>query len=403
MPQPAPIRPPPSRPRRVMMAWEQGLGFGHTTRLRLLADPLQARGIEVVAVVRDLALARPLREAGIRLRQAPPWAAPAPQPGDEVPASATLTDALATFGLRDPDSVRPVLAGWRTILDEEQPDLVVCDYAPLATCAARGRARILQTGSAVYLPPAHLEALPLLHDFAPPRHADATLLDHLNRCLVAERLPRLERIGDLFGGDDCFVSSFPLLDPYVDLRKRDADGPILTGTWQPQRPDASGLFAYLHPDVATRPAVRACLKALGPRLEIYVPDIPGALRTELEEAGARLHLRPAAIGPTLAGVRMIVHQGNAGVATDALLAGIPQFAMGLHVEHHLNASALTAAGLGRHVNLFDPACRLEADDVLAVLADADMAMLATAAAEMHRPLLAPAPLDRLVARSLALL
>lgn len=403
MPQHDPMRSLSSRPRRVMMAWEQGLGFGHTTRLRLLAEPLRAQGVEVVAVVRDLALARPLREAGIRLRQAPPWAAPAPQAGDEVPASATLTDALAAFGLRDADSVRPVLAGWRAILDEEQPDLVVCDYAPLATCAARGRARILQTGSAVYLPPAHLEALPLLHDFAPPRHDDAALFDHLNRCLAAEDLPRMQRIGDLFGGDDCFIASFPLLDPYVDLRRRDADGPILTGSWQPQRPDAAGIFAYLHPDVATRPAVLACLKALGPLLEIYVPDMPPALREELEQAGARLHLRPAPIGATLAGVRMIVHQGNAGVATDALLAGIPQFAMGLHVEHHLNASALTAAGLGRHVNLFDPASRLAADDLLAVLADADMAMLATAAAEMHRPLLARSPLELLVARSLALL
>ncbi|WP_238122492.1 MULTISPECIES: hypothetical protein [unclassified Xanthobacter] len=392
-----------TRPRRVMLAWEQGRGFGHTTRLRVLAEPLMARGIEVVAVVRDLALARPLRDAGVRLIEGPPWAPPAPQPGDDVPASATITDALAAFGLRDPDSVRPVLARWRALLTAERPDLVVCDYAPLATCAARGFAPILQTGSAVFMPPAHLERMPLLHDFAPPRHGDAALCDTLNRCLRAEGLPPLDRIGDLFGGSACFVASFPLLDPYVDLRGRDADGPLLTGDWQPQQPTAAGIFAYLHPDVASLPQVLAMLRALGPRLEMHIPLVRAPLQAALEEAGARVHVQPVAIGPTLARARMILHQGNAGVATDALLAGIPQFSMGQHIEHHLNGSALTAAGVGRHVNLFDPACRISADDVLTVLHDDDMALLAGAAATMHRPLLNPSPRARLLATCLALL
>lgn len=394
---------PGARRRRVLLAWEQGRGFGHTTRLALIAAALRHAGLDVVAAVRDLTLAAPLVRAGVPLVPAPAWARPAPRPGDDIPASATLTDALAHFGLRDPASVRPALAGWRVILDHARPDLVICDYAPLATLAARGRTRVIQAANAFCLPPAHLHAMPLFHTYAPPRHTDAELLAVLNRCLEQEGLRPMERIGELFGGDDAFVASFALLDPFADLRPAPAEGPLTTAPPRPPEPGADGIFAYLHPETAGRADVAAALCALGPRLEAYLPLAPPAVTAPLRTAGVRLHERPAPIEDTLARVRMIVHQGSAGVASDALIAGIPQFAMGLHIEHYLNGQALTAAGVGRSVRLFDPAYRLEVGEILAVLEDADMALVAAAAGRMHRAEMAPPPMERLVARCLALL
>ncbi|MFG1479467.1 hypothetical protein V5F53_12490 [Xanthobacter sp. V4C-4] len=391
------------RSRRVLLAWEQGLGFGHTTRLALIANALRQEGLDVVAAVRDRSLAAPLTEAGVPLLAAPAWARPAPRPGDDVAASATLTDSLAQFGLRDPASVRPALAAWRALLDHARPDLVICDYAPLATLAARGRAPVMQAANAFCLPPAHLDAMPLFHTYAPPRHHDGELLATLNGCLEAEGLAPMARIGDLFGGEAAFVASFPLLDPFADLRTTPAEGPLTTAPPRAPEPGATGIFCYLHPDVAGRADVTRALRTLGPLAEAYIPLMPPALGERLRAAGVRLHVRPVDIGETLARVRMIVHQGNAGVASDALIAGIPQFAMGQHVEHYLNGQALTAAGVGRHVQLFDPAYQLDAGEILAVLEDQDMALVAEAAGRMHRAHMACAPMDQLIARCRALL
>lgn len=389
--------------RRVLLTWEQGRGFGHTTQLAQLGRRLRAAGAEVAAAVRFPELSRPLAEAGIRLVQAPAWPDPAPRPGDALPASATLTDTLARLGLRDPDSIAAVLRGWRAILDAERPDLMVCDYSPLAAVAARGRCPVMQCGTAYCLPPSDLAEMPVQHDFAAPRHSNAEVMAALNTALERQGLPPLERIGALFAGDDVFVRSFPLLDPYADLRTREAEGPVLSAPIGPAREDARTVFAYLHLEVAGRADVLAELVALGPALEIHVPRAGSLITGPLKAAGARVHERPVAIGAALATSRLVVHQGSAGIAAEALLAGVPQFTLSLHVEHYLNAEALAAAGVSRHVPLFDPAARLAGESLRGIYADADALLLARAAGEMHRALMTPDPLEVLTARTLALL
>lgn len=389
--------------KRVLLAWEQGAGFGHTTQLARLARRLMEAGAEVAAAVRYPELARPLVEAGVRLVQAPPWPAPAPRPEDQVPASVTLTDTLARAGLRDPDSVRVVLRSWREILRAERPDLIVCDYAPLAAPAARELCPVMQVGTAYCLPPSHLVDMPVLHTFAPPLHRDADVLAAVNTALGAEGMAELPGMGALFAGDDTFVRTFPLIDPYADLREREAEGPILAAPIPERRPDARGIFAYIHPDVAARPDVARILLSLGPQLEIHIPGAGPGFIEPLRATGARVHEHPATMAEVLPRVRLVLHQGSAGVATEALLAGVPQFTLSVHVEHYLNGESLAAAGVGRNVPLFDPAARADREQVLEMLADEDALLLADAAGRMHRAAIAADPLDELTRRCRALL
>lgn len=389
--------------RRVLLTWEQGGGFGHTVQLARIGGRLRAAGAEVVAAVRYPDFAAPLADAGFRLLQAPAWPRPSPRPEDVIPASATLTDSLGRVGLREAASVRAALKGWRAILDAERPDLMVCDYAPLAGVAGRGRCRVVQASTAYCLPPAHLTAMPIFHTFAPPSHRDEDVLEAVNRALGMEGLAPLDRIGALFAGDDSFVRTFPLLDPFADLRMVDAQGPLLEEPLLEMRPDARGIFAYIHADAAARPDVAQALCALGRELEIYVPGADAAFAARLRAAGARVHARRVPMADALARSRLLLHQGSAGVAADALAAGVPQFTLSVHVEHYLNGEALAAAGVSRNVPLFDPAARVDVDDIRAMLADEDALMLAAAAGRMHRALLEPDPLDELTRRCLALL
>lgn len=389
--------------KRVLLAWERGLGFGHSTHLARIGRRLAEQGAEVVAAVRMRPLAAPLAAAGIPLLDAPAWPEPPPRDDDHLPAGATFSDGLAAMGLRDPGCVRQVLRGWRTILDAARPDLVICNYAPLAGIAARGRARVMQSGTAYYTPPDHLEAMPSAYDTLAPRHRDAETLAAVNTALDAEGLAPLPRIGALFGGDDSFVATFPLLDCYADHRIRDAEGPIFDEMPMPQRRDAHGIFAYLHPDVVSRPRVLDALCGLGSGLALRCPGPEPETIDRLKAAGVRLHLEPVRIGPMIAGARLVLHQGSAGMAADAIAAGVPQVTLCVHVEQHLNGVALAGAGIGRHVGLVDPAARLDADLIRDAMADDDLAFMAAAAGRLHRDLLADWPLDRLAARCLALL
>lgn len=390
--------------RRVLLTWEQGAGFGHTVQLARLGMRLAAAGAEVVAAVRFLQNSTPLAEAGIRLVQAPPWPAPASRANDHIPASATLTDSLARVGLRDADSVRPVLKAWRDILDAERPDLMVCDYAPLAGLAARGRCPVMQVSTAYCLPPDDLDAMPVFHDFVPSQHTDAEVVAAVNAALADAGLAPIDRIGGLFAGDDAFVRSFQLLDPYADLRSRQAEGPVMAETMREPAPGACTVFAYIHSDVASRPDVAAVLTALAPRLEIFVPGVDPTWLAPLSAAGAIVHARPASMADAMARTRLLIHQGSAGVAADALAAGVPQVTFSVHVEHWLNGEALAAAGVSRNFPLFHPRARIALEPVLAALEDTDMAMVAAAAGRMHRAELAARdPLDVLEERCRAFL
>lgn len=388
--------------KRVLLAWERGLGFGHTTQLARIGRRLVAEGAVVCAAVRHRSLSMPLETAGIPIRDAPAWPAPPPRPGDHIPAGATFIDGLAAAGLREPDCIRPVLQGWRALLDEVRPDLVICNYAPLAGLAAQGRARVMHLGTAYYTPPSSLEAMPLLQAM-PLRHPDGEILAALNTALEAESLPPLPRIGALFDGDDTFVSSFPLLDPYADHRQVEADGPLFEEPPLARRTNARGIFGYLHAEVAARPEVHAALCRLGSDLDLRTDLAAPELLAALAAAGVRLHLAPLRVAPMIAGARLVLHQGSAGMAADAIAAGVPQFAICDHVEHYLNALAVEGAGLGRIAHLRNPAAGLDAREVRAAMADPDLAFMAEAAGRIHRARLDDWPLDRLTRRCLALL
>ncbi|MEP9347985.1 hypothetical protein ABLE88_03440 [Xanthobacter sp. KR7-225] len=387
--------------RRVLLAWELGVGYGHSTKLARVGARLRAAGHEVVAACSRPYFSAPLVEAGI-----PVIAAPETTPPDyrTIPASATLTDSLAQAGLLDPRAMQRSLAGWRAILDRVRPDLVVLDYAPMATLAARNRALRIQTGVGFCLPPQELTAFPLLHTLMPPLARDEDMLAAVNRALAAEGSDGIDRVGALFEGNDAFVTTFPLLDPYADLRQRPADGPLMTEPMRERRADAAGIFAYLNGDGLARPGVLAALCVLGPMLEIYPPGATPACLAALRAAGARVYGEPQRLSVVLARTRLVLHQGNAGIAADALAAGVPQYVLCQHVEHYLNGEAIAAAGVARSRPLFDPRYVPDPTDILAFAEDQDAAHVALAAGRIHRALLEQRPpLEHLVARCLALL
>src|SRR5690349_11916041 len=103
--------------RTVLLAWELGGGFGHTTALLHVARRLTASGFRCVAAVKNIVSAAALRSAGVEVLQAPAW--PIFFERDQhkdAQSSVTLGDTLGDGGLADPVALRALVAAWRALI-----------------------------------------------------------------------------------------------------------------------------------------------------------------------------------------------------------------------------------------------------------------------------------------------
>ena len=388
----------------ILLAWELGGGLGHVIPLSRVARRLLSHGMRVVAAVKELTSARVLTEAGAEVLQAPIWPVTFLSEAERARmSSATFADSLADAGLANSDALAMLLRAWQTLLTWLKPDLIVADYAPAASLAARGRAPLVLTGGGFYLPPAGLRRFPLLHDVSPPVWSEDEILTAVNRALRSTGGPELGRLAQIFAGDAEVVSTFPLLDPYRAQRQAPAVGPFLEHVPLPRRPDAHKIFVYLTPGSGVRADLEEMLLFLAPRLRIFAPAASRAFLTEAARAGAAIDTVPPALSETLSSTRLIVHHGGMGVAAEALAAGVPQLVLSLDIEKELNGRALEAAGVGQLIKFHDPAARVSADAVTALAEDEILALRAEALGEPHRRMLRDDPLDHLVQTCLTLL
>ena len=115
----------------IHFAWELGGGLGHAGRIKPLAQEAMRRGHRVSLSLRDLVHTDALlRDLDVPRLQAPVWlhkvhGVPDPQ--------VSLAEILLTCGYLDADALQGLFVGWRGLLTQLQPDLLVADYAPTAS------------------------------------------------------------------------------------------------------------------------------------------------------------------------------------------------------------------------------------------------------------------------------
>ena len=106
-------------------AWELGGGLAYAGRLKPLAQEAMRRGHRVSLSLRDLVHTEALlRDLDAPRLQAPVWlhkvhGVPDPQ--------VSLAEILLTCSYRDADALQGLFVGWRSLLQQLQPDLLVAD------------------------------------------------------------------------------------------------------------------------------------------------------------------------------------------------------------------------------------------------------------------------------------
>lgn len=347
---------------RFLMCWEFGGGLGHAGRFKPLAQALMARGHHVDMMLREIvhtrALLAELSEMGVRIMQAPYWmhktvGVPTPQ--------VSLTEIMMGNGYLQASSLTGLVAGWQGVMTLAKPDVIVADYAPTATIAARILGIPVATvGIGFYLPP-DAAPLPPFRTWEPIQagrvaHYDAQILQTVNTVLTQQGARAVGKLADIFRGDKPLLCTWPELDHYARGALPDGQlyhGPTFLpcGGEPPQWPEGDGpkVFAYLRSSHPDHVAVLQALHEQGCRTLCYMPEVTAGQPVPL--ASTRIHYAqgPVHLGQTLPQCQLVIcHAGEATLA-QAILAGVPLLLMPTQAEQFLMAVRVEQTGAGINV------------------------------------------------------
>ena len=344
---------------RFLLCWEFGGGLGHAGRFKALAAELLQRGHQVDVMLRDVVHTHALlKDVGVRTLQSPLWTHQTvgmPNP------TVSLAEILMGNGYLQADALDGLVSGWLGAMELTRPDVVVADYAPTATIAARILGIPVATvGNGFCLPP-DAAPIPPFRTWEPIQagrveHYDQLVLGSVNSVLAAHSAPPFDQLAEVLRGDLPLLCTWPELDPY--RRGALPSGEDYLGpTFLPSGAAAAGavtwpatsapkVFAYLrsaHPDHA---ALLQALAESGCHTLCYLPEVAAGKAAPVESPRIHYAAGPVPLGQALPGCQLVIcHAGDATIA-QALLAGIPLLLLPLQAEQYLTACRVEEAGCG---------------------------------------------------------
>lgn len=347
---------------RFLLCWEFGGALGHAGRFKSLAEALLGRGHQVDLMLRDIvhtrALLSDLNAQGARILQAPIWLHQTVGVPNPV---ISLSEIVMGNGYLQAEALTGLVEGWRGVMSLCQPDVIVADYAPTATLAARTLGiPVASVGIGFYVPP-DASPLPPFRTWEPiaagrVEHYDRQVLATVNEVLCKYQAPPLAKLADLFRGDLPLLCTWPELDHH-GRGARPADqhylGPSLlpSSGEAPQWPEGDGpaVFAYIRSSHPDHLALLQALDQLGCRTLCYLPEVAAGQPEPLRSPRIRYARGPVHLGQALPQSQLVIcHAGEATLA-QAILAGVPVLMLPMQAEQFLMALRVEEAGVGINV------------------------------------------------------
>lgn len=344
---------------RFLLCWEFGGGLGHAGRLKPLAEGLMQAGHTVDLALREIVHTRALlQDLGARVLQAPLWTHQTvglPHP------TVSLAEILIGNGYLRADTLDALVAGWRSLMNLTRPDVIVADYAPTATLAARILGIPVATvGLGFYLPP---EATPIppfriWEPITPGRvaYADRTVRETVNQVLRDQGARPVTHLAEILRGDLPLLCTWPEMDHYqrgaLPAGQR-YHGPNFLPSWgeTPVWPEGQGpqVFAYLrttHPDHA---ALLQALADAGCRTLCYMPEVAAGKPPPVVSPHIRYSAGPVHLGQALPACKLVICHGGEATLAQALLHGVPLMLLPTQAEQFLMSQRMEDAGVAINV------------------------------------------------------
>ncbi|MEE4204408.1 MAG: nucleotide disphospho-sugar-binding domain-containing protein [Halieaceae bacterium] len=337
----------------VLFTWELGGAHGHLGRLLPLARALSERGCDVVLACRHLE-GLPNDLSGLTIVPAPAGSFAV---ADALREPASFADILFNDGVCEFGAMQGRLRAWRGLFERVRPGLVVMDYSPYATLAARAcESPVALVGTGFACPP-NVSPLPdirMYQNHYPDRMlmTEQAVLAAVNQGLKALGVPALQRLGAMF--DDValnLIASTRELDHYAPQRTGQEPSPTYCGTWgevsgfAPEWPKGNGpkVFAYLK-NTRLTPHLLKRLDERGLPTLVYVSGL---------ERPERFYGRAMTVSATPFDIAAVAQSAEVAIChaglttTDTLLhAGIPQLLLPINIEQYLTAKNVVAMGAG---------------------------------------------------------
>lgn len=327
--------------KKILLGWELGAGFGYCLQLRQLADALVEAGHCPILALRSLDHAHRLfRERPYPVLQAP-WLigrlSPEAQVHGFMPSS--FADLMACNGFGSVDHLYSMLRGWRDLIDQLRPDLVVARYSPLLTLAAFGRLPAVVFGSAYSTPPADRPVFPCFRHDIPPYADQGRLLETVRATQRRFGAALPDTLTEIYRGERRVILGLPELDPYRELRREACAGMFeLAPPPTPVRDE--GFHAYLSGDGPEAWLAVEALIESGLPGQVCARDHGPSLKARVAGSHIRWLDEPPDALAACAAASLVIHHGGPGTAYAALAAGRPQVLLPQVMDQWLTASAL---------------------------------------------------------------
>ncbi len=341
---------------KILVVWEMGGNLGHIGNLLPVALGLRELGHEVVFCLQKSEYASHLISTHGFLALPAPVLPPLPPNGHPLHSYA---DILLQIGFGKPESLLQTVKQWRSLFQQQMPDLLLLNAAPTAALAAIGCSfKTILYGNGFDLPPP-TSPLPPTRSWVntplPQLHLIETRLqDAINWVLAHLKQPVLPTLVDFMQVHERMLITVRELDHYPQRQKEKYWGAwIATGegqkfSWRNGR--KYRVFAYL------RAAIIPIEKAIGQmddrqcEYAIIAPDLDDAQCRRWSNDYLQVLNQPIRLQDAMDDCHLAICHSGMGMMTSFLLHGIPLLMLPNQLEQFIISRNVAQQGVGMMLN-----------------------------------------------------
>jgi len=355
----------------ILYAWEYGADLGHVSVFLPIAKKLRAQGHNIRISIPFSANSAPLIKQILTENEFEFLDAPGSyvkMAGGEIASHAELMQQLSCFRMLD--DFQFFFKSWLTLLEEESPDLVICDFAPVALLTAQQLNIPTVLMDLGFFIPDLNQPLPSFFDYVifsnqttdkqtlenAKQKAESRLLKMVNTTFSDFNFPPLKQFTDFYKADNTLWLNYAELSPFKHTASTEFSGVVasenggIVPQWKLNRFESPKIFAYLKQDNPVNKTIMEALRT-DTTLDviIYIPDCNDAIKKTCNSDHLTIESLPMNISLVFRDADLIISNAGAGLIAQTLLAGKPLLLAPTYFEQILNADR--AVKLGAAISL----------------------------------------------------
>lgn len=339
---------------KILLGWELGGNYGHVNQLKALSKRLIQDGHSVYLALQRIDAGKKLFGPPEYLLQAPVW----PNCLKDVyrhvseDSAANYGDMLIQFCFDKKWALPSMISGWNAILKHVKPDAIIADSAPALLMAAKNKIPTIRIGSGYDVPPFTMKAFPPLYGKESVENHELAV-EKVNAALKLCGQARINFLPQCLMSDQDMVAVFKAFDPYYRWRKTRYYTPSVPNPL-PSISDRMGEEIFVYYQSVTKEAVPLWDALAESKLPVrlHIPDLDKTHIDAFRDLGFKFEEAPVPIEDIIKKSRLLISHGGLGMASTALLCGLPHLILSHDLEKSLNGHAVSGIGLGKHMSIF---------------------------------------------------